>query len=137
MALTVIAVARGALMALYRYGLYRMAYGIEADLRRTMFRHYTGLSHSFFDRMQTGQLISRAQADVRAVQLFFAVAPLIATALLSFAVALVVMLTTDVGLTLVAVLPLPFVYVVGVSHAQPALPAVAGSSRAARPRSPR
>ncbi len=101
-------------MAVYRYGLYRMAYSVEADLRTTMYRHYTRLSHSFFDRMQTGQLISRAQADVRAVQLFFAVAPLIASAVLSFALALVVMLRTDVGLTLVAVLPLPFVYLVGV-----------------------
>jgi ATP-binding cassette subfamily B protein len=79
-----------------------------------MYRHYTRLSHAFFDRMQTGELISRAQSDVRAVQLFFAVAPLIASAIISFALALVVMLRTDVGLTLVAVLPLPFVYWVGV-----------------------
>ncbi len=113
-ALVVVAFVRGALMAVYRYGLYRMAYSIEADLRITMYRHYTRLSHAFFDRMQTGQLISRAQSDVRAVQLFFAVAPLIATAILSFAVALVVMLRINVALTLLAVLPLPFVYFVGL-----------------------
>ena len=113
-ALVVIAFVRAALMALYRYSLGRMAFSIEADLRKTLYRHYTRLSHAFFDRMQTGQLISRAQADVRSVQLFFAVAPLIATAVLSFAVAIVVMLRINVGLTLVAVLPLPFVYLVGV-----------------------
>ncbi len=113
-ALVVIAFVRAALQALYRYGLYRIAYSIEADLRTTLYRHYTRLSHAFFDRMQTGQLISRAQADVRSVQLFFAVAPLIATAILGFVVAIGVMLSINVGLTLVAVLPLPFVYVVGV-----------------------
>jgi len=113
-ALVVIAFVRAVLMALYRYSLARMAFSIEADLRTTLYRHYTRLSHSFFDRMQTGQLISRAQADVRSVQLYFAVAPLIATAVLSFLVAIVVMLRINVGLTLVAVAPLPFVYVVGV-----------------------
>ncbi len=113
-ALVVIAFVRAALMAVYRYSLARMAFTIEADLRKTLYRHYTRLSHAFFDRMQTGQLISRAQADVRSVQLFFAVAPLIATAVLSFAVAIVVMLRINVGLTLVAVAPLPFVYLVGV-----------------------
>ena len=76
-ALVVIAFVRAALMAIYRYSLARMAFTIEADLRKTLYRHYTRLSHAFFDRMQTGQLISRAQADVRSVQLFFAVAPLI------------------------------------------------------------
>ena len=113
-ALAVIGMARGVLLVIYRYGLYRMAYSVEADLRQTMFRHYTTLSHSFYDRMQSGQLISRAQSDVRAVQLFFAVAPLILTAVLSFFIAMTVMLRTNVLLTLVAVAPLPFVYVVGI-----------------------
>jgi ATP-binding cassette subfamily B protein len=113
-ALTAVAIARGILSVLYRYGLYRMAFEVEADLRTTLYRHYTTLSHSFFDRMQSGQLISRAQADVRAVQIYFAVAPLIATSVLSFVLAFGVMLAVDATLALVAVAPLPFVYAVGV-----------------------
>ncbi len=113
-ALTVLALARGVLVVVYRYGLYRMAYRIEVDLRTMLFRHLSGMPFSFFDRVQTGQLLSRAQSDVRAVQLYLAVAPLIATSVVSFAVALVVMLATNVGLTIAAVVALPGVYVVGV-----------------------
>ena len=113
-ALTVLAVARGLLVVVYRYGLYRMAYQIELDLRTMLYKHLSGLSFSFFDRVQSGQLISRAQSDVRAVQLFLAVAPLVATSIISFAVAVVVMLNTSVGLTIAAVIALPGVYVIGV-----------------------
>jgi ATP-binding cassette subfamily B protein len=113
--LTALALCRGVLVVVYRYGLYRMAYQIEFDLRTMLYRHLAGLSFSFFDRVQSGQLISRAQSDVRAVQLFLAVAPLIATAVVSFAVAMVVMLATNVGLTIAAVIALPGVYAVGVA----------------------
>jgi ATP-binding cassette subfamily B protein len=114
-ALAVLAVARGVLSVAYRYGLYRTAYRVEVDLRTTLFRHYAGLSFSSFDRLQTGQLLSRAQSDVRSVQLYLAVAPLILTAIISFVVAIGVMLATSVLLTLVAVVALPGVYVVGVA----------------------
>ncbi|MFZ4518567.1 MAG: ABC transporter ATP-binding protein [Microthrixaceae bacterium] len=113
-ALTVLALARGVLVVVYRFGLYRMAYRIEVDLRSMLYRHLSGMPFSFFDRVQTGQLLSRGQSDVRAVQLYLAVAPLIATSVISFAVALVVMLATNVGLTIAAVIALPGVYVVGV-----------------------
>lgn len=113
--LAVLALARAALSVIYRFGLYRMAYRVEYDLRTLLYRHYSGLSFSFFDRVQTGQLISRAQSDVRSVQLYLAVAPLIATSIISFAVAIGVMLWTNVGLTIAAVIALPGVYVVGVA----------------------
>lgn len=113
-ALVAIGLARGLLTALYRYGLFRMAYGVEADLRTTLYRHYLRLSHSFYDRSQSGQLISRAQADVRAVQMFFTVAPLITTALLGFVLAFAVMARANILLTLLAIAPLPLVYLVGL-----------------------
>ena len=123
-ALTILAVGRGLLVVVYRYGLYKMAYQIEYDLRTTLYKHLTRLSFSFYDRVQSGQIISRANSDIRSVQMFLAFAPLIAISLVSFAVAVVVMLTINVGLTIVAVIALPGVYVVGVVAAQPALPAV-------------
>jgi ATP-binding cassette, subfamily B, bacterial len=113
-ALAALALFRGILVVVYRFGLYRMAYQIEFDLRTTLYKHLSGMSFSFFDRVQSGQLISRAQSDVRAVQLFLAVAPLIATSVVSFLVAIVVMLNTSVGLTVAAVIALPGVYVIGV-----------------------
>ncbi|MFM7509941.1 MAG: ABC transporter ATP-binding protein, partial [Actinomycetota bacterium] len=114
-ALVVLALARGVLSAVYRYGLYRTAYRVEVDVRGLLFAHLLEQTFSFYDRIQTGQLISRAQSDVRSVQLYLAVAPLILTAVLSFVVAIGVMLATSIPLTLAAVVALPGVYAVGVA----------------------
>jgi len=111
--LVVLAVARGVLAATYRYGLYKLAFDVETDLRSILYRHLTRLSFTFFDRTQSGQVISRANADIRSVQMFLAFAPLITLSVLSFVLAVGVMLTIDVPLTILAVLPLPGVYLLG------------------------
>ena len=108
-------VTRGLCAYGYRFGLYKLAYHIETDLRSNLYRHLTRLSFSFYDRVQSGQIISRANADIRSVQMFLAFAPLISLSLLSFVLALGIMLSIDVPLTLLAVLPLPAVYVLGVA----------------------
>ena len=106
--------ARAILSFFYRNGLFRLAYHIEADLRSILFGHMSRLSFSFYDRVQSGQLISRANSDIRSVQMILAFAPLMGLSILSFAFALVYMLSIHVGLTIVAVATLPIVYVVGV-----------------------
>jgi len=105
--------ARGLMALVYRYGLFRLAYEVEYDLRRLLYGHLTRLSFSFYDRVQSGQIISRANSDIRSVQMVCAFAPLMAMSLLSFVVAFVVMCSINVPLTIVAVLPLPFVYLTG------------------------
>jgi ATP-binding cassette subfamily B protein len=112
-ALVILAVARGVLTYCYRFALYRMAYELEFDLRNVLFEHLARLPFGFYDRVQSGQVISRANSDIRSVQLYLAFAPLMAMMVLSFVVSLGYMLTIDVPLTLVAVAPLPFVFVVG------------------------
>jgi ATP-binding cassette subfamily B protein len=105
--------ARAGLAFTYRYGLYKMAYHIETDLRSVVYRHLTRLSFSFYDRIQSGQVISRANADIRSVQMFLAFAPLIMISVFSFFLALAVMLTISFTLTILAVACLPGVYVIG------------------------
>jgi ATP-binding cassette, subfamily B, bacterial len=112
--LVVLAAVRGVFAFGSRYGLYRMAYRIETDLRSIIYRHLTTLSFSFFDRVQSGQIISRANSDIRSVQMFLGFAPLISMSVLSFFLALGFMLTISVPLTLVSVVTLPGVYLVGV-----------------------
>ena len=112
--LVVIAGLRGILTFAYRTVLFRAAYGLEYDLRTTMYEHLTRLSFSFYDRVQSGQLISRANSDIRSVQMFLTFMPIVALNLAAFLVALGIMLSISVPLTLVAVAPLPFVYLVGV-----------------------
>ncbi len=111
--LVVLAVLRAVAASSYRYGLYKMAYLIEADLRALIYDHLSGLSFSYYDRTQSGQLISRANSDIRAVQMFLGFAPLMSISLLTFVIAFTFMLSIDVTLTLLGLAALPAVYAVG------------------------
>jgi len=112
--LALLAVVRGLLTFVYRTTLYKVAFGLEYDLRTTIYEHLTSLSFTFYDRVQSGQLISRANSDIRSVQMFLTFMPIVTLSLTSFVVALGIMLSVNVPLTLVAVAPIPFIYVVGV-----------------------
>ena len=109
----VLGVGRALLTFVYRYGLYRMAFEIDTDLRVVLYEHLSSLSFSFYDRTQSGQVISRANSDIRSVQMFLVFAPLISMTTVMFVAALIFMLSIHVWLTLVAVLPLPGVYLLG------------------------
>jgi ATP-binding cassette subfamily B protein len=112
--LVVLAAARFGFGFLYRFSLFRAAHTIEADLRNLIYERLTELSFAYWDRTQSGQVISRANSDVRSIQLLFAFGPLIAMQLVLLLIALIVMLLIDVPLTLIALSPLPFVFLVGV-----------------------
>jgi ATP-binding cassette subfamily B protein len=112
-ALVVLGLLRGITGAAYRYGLYRMAYLIETDLRAIVYEHLTLLSFAFYDRIQSGQVISRANSDIRSVQMFLAFAPLMSVSMLTFLIAFAFMLSVSVPLTLVGLAALPAVYALG------------------------
>jgi ATP-binding cassette subfamily B protein len=112
-ALMVLGVVRGITAAGYRYGLYRMAYVIENDLRGIVYEHLTRLSFSFYDRIQSGQVISRANSDIRSMQMFLAFAPLMSVSIITFVIAFAFMLSVSIPLTLVGLAALPGVYALG------------------------
>jgi ATP-binding cassette subfamily B protein len=112
-ALVGIAVAAFGLRVAYRYLLFWAAYRIETDLRSTIYGHLTRLSFSFYDRVAAGEVISRANSDIRSIQLLLAFGPLAGLSMLSFVLAVGFMLTIHVPLTLVAVSTMPFVFVLG------------------------
>jgi ATP-binding cassette subfamily B protein len=97
-----------------RLFLMRTAYAIEFDLRNLIYTHLTRLSFGFYDRVQSGQLISRANSDIRSVQMYLTFAPAIVVQCLVAAVAFVYMLTISVPLAFVAMSTIPFVFVIGV-----------------------
>jgi ATP-binding cassette subfamily B protein len=72
------------------------------------------MSFSFYDRVQSGQLISRANSDIRSVQMYMTFAPLILVQCSIAVVAFVFMLTINVPLAFVAMATMPFVYFTGV-----------------------
>ncbi|HVL03034.1 MAG TPA: ABC transporter transmembrane domain-containing protein, partial [Acidimicrobiales bacterium] len=119
-------VAVGGLRALLafvsRNGLARIAFALEYNLRALLYEHLTRLSFSFYDKVQTGQLVSRANSDVRSVQMYLAYAPSMVVTAASFAVAVVLMAQVHLGLTLVAVAALPAVVVLGVRMRQDLYP---------------
>jgi len=98
----------------FRYGIQRAASALEYDLRAAIYEHLAGLSFGFYDRVQTGQLISRANADIRALQMFLAMAPLMAVTLCVFAGSLAIMISIHPLLTAVALVPIPGVYWLGL-----------------------
>ncbi len=65
----------GVLGYIARLFLFETAYDIEYDLRNIIYEHLTKMSFSFYDRVQSGQLISRANSDIRSVQMYMTFAP--------------------------------------------------------------
>jgi ABC-type multidrug transport system fused ATPase/permease subunit len=61
---------RGGLMYGRRVLSGRQALGVEYDLRDELYSHLLRLSFGFYDRSQTGQLMSRATIDLQAVRFF-------------------------------------------------------------------
>jgi ATP-binding cassette subfamily B protein len=97
-----------------RLFLFETAYDIEYDLRNIIYEHLTKMSFSFYDRVQSGQLISRANSDIRSVQMYMTFAPLILVQCSMAVIAFCVMLTISVPLAFVAMATMPLVYWTGV-----------------------
>jgi ABC-type multidrug transport system fused ATPase/permease subunit len=62
--------ARAILMTGRRFISGRQALGVEFDLRNALYAHLLRLSFRFYDRHQTGQLMSRATVDLQTVRFF-------------------------------------------------------------------
>ncbi len=108
----ILAIAAGISAYISRLFLMRTAYAMEFDLRNIIYNHLTRMSFSFYDRVQSGQLISRANSDIRSVQMYLTFAPAI---LVQCAIALVAfgyMLSINVVLAFIAMATTPFVYFV-------------------------
>ncbi|HEV3265960.1 MAG TPA: ABC transporter ATP-binding protein [Acidimicrobiales bacterium] len=97
-----------------RLYLFETAYNIEYDLRNIIYEHLTRMSFSFYDRVQSGQLISRANSDIRSVQMYMTFAPLILVQCSMAVIAFVFMLSINVPLAFIAMATMPFVYFTGV-----------------------
>ena len=106
--------AIGLLAGVFRFFMRRILIGasrdIEYDMRNDFFAHLQTLPLSYFQAHRTGDLMSRATNDLNAVRMM--IGPSImysANTLLTFVVALTLMFTIDPKLTLLALIPLPFV----------------------------
>jgi len=112
--IVVVGIAAGITGVISRQNLFATAYNLEADLRSLIYEHLAWLSFSFYDRVQSGQLISRANSDIRSVQMYSTFAPLIVVQACIGVVAFGFMLNIDVPLALIAMIVMPILYVVGL-----------------------
>jgi ABC-type multidrug transport system fused ATPase/permease subunit len=63
-------ILRASLMAARRLISGRQALAVEMDMRQGLYSHLVRLSFGFYDRHQTGQLMSRATVDLQGVRFF-------------------------------------------------------------------
>jgi ATP-binding cassette, subfamily B, bacterial len=112
--IVIVGVLAGVTGIVSRQYLFYTAYNVEADLRSLIYQHLTWLSFSFYDRVQSGQLISRANSDIRSVQMYSIFAPLIIVQCLIGVVAFCFMLSINWALALIAMIVMPILYFVGI-----------------------
>ena len=97
---------------LFRFGqrslIGSVARRIEYELRGDFFKHLQKMQKSYFEQVNTGDLMSRATNDLDAVHRLLGFAIIyIADATVFFGFALVIMLRIDVTLTMLALIPYP------------------------------
>ena len=105
-----IACAGGVFRFLMRRILIGASRDIEYDLRHAFFTHLQRMPLEYYQSGRTGDLMSRATNDLNAVRMM--VGPSVmysASTVLTFVVAILLMLSIDASLTLIALAPLPFV----------------------------
>src|SRR5919199_13274 len=103
----------------------RVSLGVELDLRRRLYGHLQSLELAFFDRQQTGQLMSRATVDLSSVRFFlgYGLVFMLQSAL-TIVLASAAMFAVDWRLAAVSLLPVPFVVLVAQRYGRRARPAL-------------
>src|SRR5438105_778764 len=108
-----VALTKGIFQYLTRWIVIGVSRDIEYDLRNDLFRHLETLSHSYYQRTRTGDIMARATNDLNAVRMLLGPAIMYSANTIVFTVAaLFFMWQISPKLTVYGFLPLPVVSVV-------------------------
>ncbi len=111
--LLAVAAVKGVFQYLTRWIVIGASREIEFDLRNDMFRHLEGLSHSFYQRTRTGDIMARSTNDLNAVRMLLGPGLMYPASTFAFmAGALFFMLHISPKLTFYAFLPLPILSII-------------------------
>jgi ABC-type multidrug transport system fused ATPase/permease subunit len=103
----------------------RVSLGVEYDLRESLFGRLQELELAFFDRQQTGQLMSRVTVDLQSVRFFLGYGLIfVVQSALTIVLAAVAMLVLQPLLALIALAPVPFVVYATHRYSMRARPAL-------------
>jgi ATP-binding cassette subfamily B protein len=118
-------VLRMALTVARRLIAGRVSLGVELDLRTRMYGHLQSLELAFFDRQQTGQLMSRSTVDLQSVRFFLGYGLIfMLQSGLTIVLAAVAMFLTEPGLAMISLAPVPFVVAIAARYGRRSRPAL-------------
>jgi ATP-binding cassette subfamily B protein len=118
-------VVRLALTVSRRLVAGRVSLGVELDLRNNMYGHLQELELGFFDRQQTGQLMSRATVDLQLVRFFLGYGLVfMLQSGLTILLAGAAMIAVQPGLAAISLIPVPVVVFVAARYGQHSRPAL-------------
>ena len=124
-AIAVAGLARLVLSVFRRLVAGRVSLGVELDVRNRLYGQLQQLELSFFDRQQTGQLMSRATVDLQSVRFFLGYGLIfIAQSLLTIVLAAIAMFALQPELAAISLAPVPFVVVIANRYGKRSRPAL-------------
>jgi ABC-type multidrug transport system fused ATPase/permease subunit len=102
----------------------RVSLGVEYDLRNGVYAHLQALELGFFDRQQTGQLMSRSTVDLQGVRFFLGYGLVfMAQSALTIVLVAIAMVFKDPALAALSLIPVPFVVLIAQRYGRRARPA--------------
>ena len=124
-AIVLAGLARLALSASRRLVAGKVSLDVEVDLRDRLYGALQALELAFFDRQQTGQLMSRATVDLQSVRFFLGYGLVfIAQSILTIGLAAIAMFALQPPLAALALAPVPFVVVIAWMYGRRSRPAL-------------
>jgi ABC-type multidrug transport system fused ATPase/permease subunit len=103
----------------------RVSLGVEVDLRNRLYGQLQRLELSFFDRQQTGQLMSRVTVDLQSVRFFLGYGLIfIAQSVFTILLAAVAMFVLQPELAALSLAPVPFVVLIAQRYGKHSRPAI-------------
>lgn len=106
--------ARSLMNFLVRFSLFKLTYRIEADLRKMVYRHLLVMPLSFMSRYRTGQIVSRANSDIRTIQTFLLYLPYTGMVFGTFFLSIIYMFAVNASLALLAIASLPCIFLLSL-----------------------
>jgi ABC-type multidrug transport system fused ATPase/permease subunit len=123
-AIAVAAIVSFGLTAARRLVAGKVSLGVEYDLRNHVYQHLQTLELGFFDRQQTGQLMSRTTVDLQGVRFFLGYGLVfMAQSALTIVLVAVAMFIVDPRLAALSLTPVPFVVLIAFRYGRRARPA--------------
>ena len=113
-AMLVLSLVRFGLSFARRFGAGRLGIDVEYDMRNDIYDHLHRLDFARHDEMQSGQLVSRANSDVRIVQTLLGFLPFMSGSVLLFFLSLAFMVRLSPQLTAVALVTVPVLLIMAM-----------------------